>query len=126
MNRARILAISIAWAVACVTLAPSGLAQPSSFTFGAAGDFDSGGNFRKTVDAVRTVNPDFLLLLGDLSYGDDEAEWCSYWKTTGKYDKLLLLSGNHDSGESSGGDINKYVAACPMAKVETKGTYGKQ
>jgi 3',5'-cyclic AMP phosphodiesterase CpdA len=113
-------------AIGLIALNLSSFAQPSSFTFAAAGDFDSGGNFKKTVDAVRSDNPDFLLMLGDLSYDNDETAWCDYWKTTGKYDKLLLLSGNHDSGESPGGDINKYVAACPMAKVEIKGRYGKQ
>lgn len=113
-------------AVGLITLSLSSFAQPSSFTFAAAGDFDSGGKFKKTVDAIRSDNPDFLLLLGDLSYANDEIAWCDYWKTTGQYAKLLLLSGNHDSGESPGGDINDYVSACPKAEVEIQGLYGKQ
>ena len=112
--------------VAVVVLRSSTAAQPGTFTFAAAGDFDDGSNFQKTAEAVGTHAPDFFLLLGDLSYDQQEAEWCAHWKNTAKYSKLLLLSGNHDSGESGGGDINKYVASCPMADVVVKGVYGKQ
>ncbi|MEO8360827.1 MAG: metallophosphoesterase [Vicinamibacteria bacterium] len=117
--------------IGLITLSLSSVAQPTSFTFAAAGDFyhrdeGDGLSFVKTVEAIRADDPDFLLMLGDLSYASDEATWCDYWKTTGKYEKLLLLSGNHDSGEDPGGNINKYISACAKAKVETKGDYGKQ
>ncbi len=40
---------------------------PSYFTFGAAGDFDSGVPFKATAAAVKAQNPDFLIALGDFS-----------------------------------------------------------
>jgi Calcineurin-like phosphoesterase len=104
-------------------------AQPTtpSFRFGIAGDFATGDKFKKTAALVRTQNPDFLLTLGDLSYGSDEKGWCNHWKVTEKYNNVLVIAGNHDTGESGGGNINNYVIHCPNPlKVPIVGTYGKQ
>lgn len=41
---------------------------------------------------------------------------------------MLLIAGNHDSGESTGGNINEYVKSCPFPLESTPmgGVYGKQ
>lgn len=116
--------------VLIVGLASPAAAQVQSFNFGAAGDFgfdDDDESFKATAAAVKLQNPDFLIALGDLSYDAQEQKWCEYWKKEAKYDPVLLIAGNHDTGENTGGDINKYVQFCPFPLAGTPvGTYGKQ
>lgn len=114
----------------CLALvAPAGARaqQTPSFSFGAAGDFTFGQTFKATADAVKVQNPDFLIALGDLSYSTKESKWCDHWKKTVQYKNVLLIAGNHDSGESKGGNINEYVKFCPFTLDSTLvGIYGKQ
>ena len=100
----------------------------TSFSFGAGGDYANGSNFHATATQVKAQNPDFQLALGDLSYSaGQEANWCNYWKSTAGYNNILIVSGNHDSGESSSGNINTYAQYCPYTLSSTMtGTYAKQ
>ncbi len=123
-------AFSIGIGIGCVVVglfvtSTPGRSQDPSFTFGAAGDFEHEDQFKQTVKTIASKNPDFMVLLGDLSYDTREADWCNFWRTTG-YDKLVLLSGNHDSGESRGGDIAKYITHCRAPSTTVTGWYGKQ
>ncbi len=96
-------------------------AQSTSFSFGAAGDFANGSNFGNVTNSIRQQNPNLFLALGDLAYTTAEQNWCSKW---GTFTNLLLVTGNHDSGESSSGNIETYIANCPRAGVNIVGTYG--
>ena len=107
---------------------PGRAQPPASFAFGIAGDFTAGDKFKATAKVIKAEQPDFVIGVGDLSYSSQEAAWCDHWKSTVQYKNILVLSGNHDSGESSGGNINKYIKACPnpLAGVAITGDYGKR
>jgi hypothetical protein len=99
--------------------------KAQTFTFGAAGDFSTGSNFEATVGQVAAHNPDFMIALGDFAYAPVEQEWCNVWKA--QYQNILLIVGNHDSGESSGGLLNKFVQFCPYTlSTPFTGKYGKE
>lgn len=85
----------------------------ASFSFGAVGDLGVPGNADMVALSKRLVsmNADFLIALGDLGYVNDEAGWCSSIKSG--INDVLLIAGNHDTGESSGGDIAEFVQYCP-------------
>jgi 3',5'-cyclic AMP phosphodiesterase CpdA len=109
------------------SIGPATAQAPPSFTFGAAGDFNFDDNFKATAAAVKAQNPDFLLALGDLSYDAHERQWCEFWKQEVKYNPVLIIAGNHDSGENAGGNINEYVKFCPFTLASSlTGDYGKQ
>ena len=99
---------------------------PASFTFGAAGDFEFDKSFKATAAAVKDQNPDFLIALGDFSYHGQERQWCEHWKDVVDYDPVVLITGNHDSGEDGSGDINEYVRHCSFPLGSWTGEYGKQ
>jgi predicted phosphodiesterase len=101
---------------------------PTSFTFGAAGDFKFGEQFKATAAAVKAQKPDFLVALGDFSYKGDEQAWCQVWKQ-GVNQSVVLITGNHDSGEegAGAGNINEYVKHCQVPSgIAWAGQYGKQ
>jgi hypothetical protein len=96
-----------------------------TFTFGAAGDFANGNNFKATVNQVKGVNPAFMIGLGDFSYAKAEQSWCSTWKAS--YNNILLISGNHDSGSGSDGNIDTFNTYCPYTLSNPMtGAYGKE
>jgi hypothetical protein len=96
-----------------VAFADSSDAQDIQFKFGAAGDFGSGRHFHATANAVKARNLDFMLALGDLSYSSNgEEKWCKYWSEYLSFRNLLIVPGNHDTDESSGGDISDYLNHC--------------
>ncbi len=100
-------------------------AQSASFSFGAAGDFWTQAEFQATVDEVARQNPAFMLALGDFSYTPGyEEQWCNAWKA--KYNNVLLIVGNHDTGENPGGYIDNYVQHCPFTLGQMTGVYGHQ
>ena len=100
---------------------------PVSFTFGVAGDYANGSNFQATAGQVKAQNVDFQLAVGDLAYSTVEQSWCNYWKNTVLYNNILIVAGNHDSGESSSGNINTYAQYCPYTlSSPSTGTYAKQ
>lgn len=119
-----------AWLLVLIAGLSSPAAAPAqSFTFGAAGDFEFGKPFKATAAAVKAQNPNFLIALGDFSYGGKERDWCRVWKQEVDYQPVVLITGNHDSGEEgkSAGDINEYVKHCPFPFGSfLTGNYGKQ
>lgn len=103
--------------------APSVSAQ--SFSFGAAGDFNKTANFQATVNAAGASGIDFFVTLGDNSYSSgSEKSWCDTFKS--KVPQIALIAGNHDTGESSGGDINVYRQHCQYNASPIQGDFGKQ
>ena len=96
-----------------VTSNPRASAE-SSFLFGAVGDFD-GVNDPDMLGLARRLDAAggrFLIGLGDLGYTSDEPGWCASIK--GAFNDVLVLAGNHDTGESTGGDITQFVIYCPF------------
>lgn len=98
----------------------------SSFSFGAAGDYAFGTNFYSTLNQIKISNLTFNIALGDFSYNSDDAGWCNAWKTN--FPNIVAIAGNHDVGESTGGNINEFIKACPfpLSGVPVTGSYGKQ
>ncbi len=86
-----------------------------TFVFTAAGDFGDPGSSDLVSLGMRAryANASFLLGLGDLGYTSDEQGWCE--SIRGEISNVLVIAGNHDTGESSGGDIHHYVLHCPFA-----------
>lgn len=100
-------------------------AQTNSFSFGAAGDFANGTNFKNVVAGVKNASPAFFIALGDFAYSPSEQSWCSTWKSS--YSNVLLLSGNHDTGDAGGGQLDNYLQYCPYTlSAPMTGSYGKQ
>jgi hypothetical protein len=99
--------------------------SPVGFSFTAAGDHGYGTESRNSMDAVARSGSEFYLALGDLSYSSgSEDEWCATFKS--KFNDVELLAGNHDTGESSGGNIDLYRRYCPFTLGTLTGDYGKQ
>jgi hypothetical protein len=97
----------------------------TSFTFTAAGDHGFSTDSRASMDAVASSGSKFYLAMGDLSYvAGMEDEWCTTFK--GKFNDIEILAGNHDTGESTGGNIDIYRQHCPFTLGLLTGDYGKQ
>lgn len=118
--------VSLTLTLLALFVVSTGSVHAQSFTFGAAGDYANGSNFQATVNQVATSNPAFMIALGDLSYSSGtEQSWCNYWKS--RFNNILLIVGNHDSGESSGGNINTFNQYCPYTlNAPMTGKYGKE
>jgi hypothetical protein len=104
-------------------------AQAINFTFGAAGDYWTQAAFQATVTEVQRAKVDFHLVLGDMAYDSSgtllptpEAWWCQQWRDR-NITELIIVSGNHDAGESCCGDLNLYLQACPRS-LPINGTFG--
>lgn len=91
-----------------------GIDSSHVFSFSAAGDFGLTGSSDTLALMKRTklAGSSFLLGLGDLGYANDEQAWCNFIKAA--FNDVLLIAGNHDTGESSGGQIADYVRYCPF------------
>jgi hypothetical protein len=82
------------------------------------------------MNTVAHSGSDFYLALGDLSYtSGGEQSWCNTFKS--KFNYVELIAGNHDTGESPGGNIDNYIRYCPfvlpnITRPVLYGTYGKQ
>ena len=103
------------------------LAAGTSFTFTAAGDHGSSSQTRAGMDVVAGSGSSFYLGLGDLSYDPTEGgeqRWCTSFKS--RFADVELIAGNHDTGESIGGDINEYTVFCPFTLGAMVGVYAKQ
>ena len=95
---------------------PSGEAGPTpTFVFAAAGDFgDPGSPDLLSLGArARSANASFLLALGDLGYTSDEQGWCDSIRS--EINNVIVIAGNHDTGENSGSDIALDVIHCPFS-----------
>jgi hypothetical protein len=125
MNIQKITKAFLFICVAVLVLSHASQALAQSFSFSAAGDYANGSNFQANVAQVKANNPAFNLVLGDMAYSTAEQSWCNTW--TANFNKVVIVSGNHDSGESSAGNINNYIQYCPFTLgVPVTGTYGKQ
>src|SRR3990167_158589 len=99
----------------------------NEFFIGVAGDFGFGTQAKSLWARLPPYHLEFFLALGDLSYGQTtERTWCETFKAS--IPNLLIVAGNHDSGESSGGNINEFVKYCPYSLSSTPltGIYGKE
>jgi hypothetical protein len=105
-----------------------GPASATVFQFSAAGDFGSWSGFTASLTELSTTASDFAIALGDLSYGgESEQAWCQEFKRY--FDNVLLIAGNHDTGQPpfNEGNINQFAAHCPYSLRERMvGEYGKQ
>jgi len=112
-------------AVVLVFRATAAAPLSTPFTFTAAGDHGTGSKTTGSIATVASSGSSFYLALGDLSYtAGGERSWCANFKA--KYNHVEVLAGNHDTGESTGGNINTYVQHCPFTLGSLTGDYGKQ
>lgn len=100
-----------------------------TFSFGAAGDYGFSTDARAVMTSMGASGLDFILALGDLSYGEaTEEEWCTAFEGQVGDGKALLIAGNHDEGGSDG-DINAFRRHCnfgiagPMTRDYAKEYY---
>ncbi len=86
---------------------------PTNFTFVAAGDWGFTPAAQANWSSIHNSGANFVLALGDLSYGQtSDQNWCNSFKSS--LNDVELITGNHDSGESSGDDIARMVQSCPF------------
>src|SRR3990172_3937548 len=93
-------------------------AAGESFTFAAAGDYNRGPGARRTgslLDRLQTSETSFLLALGDLGYGTNEQEWCTWTKA--RFNNIIIITGNHETDESGPSDIGSDAFYCPFPLV---------
>ncbi|HEX8226856.1 MAG TPA: metallophosphoesterase [Candidatus Saccharimonadales bacterium] len=96
-----------------------------SFAFTAAGDHGYGTESLRSMDMVAGSGSKFYIALGDMSYAaGSEDNWCGTFKS--KFNDVEILAGNHDTGESAGGNIDLYRQHCPFTLGALTGDYGKQ
>lgn len=98
------------------------------FSFGVAGDYGFSGDAQSVMTAMGDAGLDFVIGLGDLSYGDtSESNWCNFFESKVGAGRVLIIAGNHDSGESSGGNINTFRQHCDFGiDAALTGDYGKE
>lgn len=119
-------------AIPLLSLGPAGdegmsvEATEDGFTFGAAGDFGFDGEAQTTM--ANAAGLDFFFALGDFSYDETtEENWCNTFESYVGDGRVILVVGNHDSGESGGGNINEYIKYCDFGLgVPLTGDYGKE
>src|SRR2546429_9271025 len=85
-------------------LAGAAPAPPRSLAFSAAGDYGSWGGLRESLAQLEISKSDFVLALGDLSYGGDHRGANSKGQAWGeRFPKRFLgvavVSGDHDVGQ---------------------------
>ena len=99
---------------------------PPTFSFAAAGDFDSTDEASAVLNAIGADDLDFTLALGDLGYvgNGNEQVWCDFVTSRiGESHPFQLVAGNHDDGTSDG-DIASY-AQCLLNRIDgVVGEYG--
>src|SRR5438477_10338507 len=98
---------------------PSSPAQadtaPTSFTFGAAGDFGASTAAAATFTTLAGAGTDLFFAVGDLSYNQvtPESAWCDFVKTrVGSNSPFELVSGNHEDNGPHG-LISNFAACLP-------------
>ncbi len=97
-------------------------ASPISFSFAVAGDWHNDwngtGETRKVVTAIAQASPNFAIALGDLAYNDSAAvakSWCLNYKSI--FQNVLVVAGNHESGESNKAPMDVYNEYCPFPNI---------
>src|SRR5438105_15096952 len=90
-------------------LAGAAPAPPVSLAFSAAGDYGSWGGLRESLAQLEMSKSNFVLALGDLSYGGNtgyanttEEAWCERFQKN--YRDVEIVAGHHDLGELSVGE----------------------
>jgi len=64
------------------------------------------------------VNVNFALALGDLSYGQTGASnWCGAFRQQISNQAVEVITGNHDSGETAGDNLNFFDSPSPLSTV---------
>ncbi len=118
--------------IALLTLIVFGAAAASaaaqSVHFTAAGDYAMTAETDPVLRGVATLNPDFHLALGDMSYGKtgQEAKWCTYvTDRVGTSFPFELISGNSESSGTNG-LIDNFAKCLPNRLPGATGTYGRQ
>jgi len=102
--------------------------EPGVVHFTAAGDFGSNNDTRAVLAAMKAVDPDLTLALGDFSYGTTGAEqaWCDLvTQQMGAGFPFELIAGNHESNGQNG-NVNDFSACLPNQLQGLVGTYGRQ
>lgn len=93
-------------------------ASEPTVIFAVAGDIASQNRWRALIDSLNQSDAQFFVALGDLSYAANEQSWCDTWLTgsgnpSGRsFKNIRLATGNHDTGEVSGGNIDLYTQYC--------------
>ena len=101
---------------------------PTSFTFGAAGDFGAGTNAAATLTTLGGAGTDLFFAVGDLSYSEvtPESAWCNFVKTrVGASYPFELVSGNHEDNGPDG-LVTNFAACLPDRVGNVSGSYGKE
>ena len=122
--RALVLALLLLVLGTHVSAAP----QPGVVHFTAVGDFASTSNASAVLNGINTIDSDFTLALGDLSYGatGQEQSWCDFVTSrVGAGYPFELVAGNHESNGQNG-NINDFSACLPNQLPGAIGTYGRQ
>lgn len=95
--------------------------------FGATGDFGSTSNTGAVLDRTVTEDVDFLLGMGDYTYGDlDEPDWCDFIDGHLGTMPFQLGIGNHDDRDDAPeghGDIRQ-LTNCFPDQYSSDGDYG--
>ncbi len=129
-----IAAVALLLASLAPPLAGAAAAPPASFAFSAAGDYGSWGGLRESLAQLEMSKSNFVLALGDLSYGGNtgyanstEQAWCERFQKS--FRDVEIVAGNHDTGQPplGEGDINNFTKYCPFTlDTQLVGVYGKQ
>jgi len=101
---------------------------PTSFTFGAAGDFGASSAAGATFTTLAGAGTDLFFAVGDLSYSQvtPESAWCDFVKTrVGSAYPFELVSGNHEDNGPDG-LISNFAACLPDRTGNVTGSYGKE
>jgi predicted phosphodiesterase len=99
------------------------------FTFAAVGDFGANNN-TKSVLSLSKQKADFLIALGDYSYGESssEKEWCNFvHEEVGQTYPVQLVAGNHDVEGDEGfgqGHFERFASCLPNRMPNIVGDYG--
>jgi len=137
-SRRFLVSVIAAAALLCASLTPSlagaAPAPPGSLAFSAAGDYGSWGGLRESLAQLEMSKSNFVLALGDLSYGGNtgyanstEEAWCERFQKS--FRDVEIVAGNHDVGQPplGEGDINNFTTYCPFTlNTKVVGEYGRQ
>lgn len=123
-------AIDPAWNVVAPFTPPAESipAVPGQLHITAAGDYGAGAAAGRVLAGIRSQDPDLNIALGDLSYGDPNAEqsWCNFVSAhTGQGFPFQLVAGNHESNGQNG-HIDDFAACLPNRLPGLVGDYGRQ
>src|SRR5437867_11460480 len=96
-------------------------APPGSLAFSAAGDYGSWSGLRESLAQLAASESDFVLALGDLSYGGNtgyanstEQAWCELFQKS--FRDVEIGAGNYGAGQSpvGGGGMKNFTKGCPF------------